>query len=121
MLMEFLKFGKEEGIRVSKFNSDFVMSHIIQTNQPANINYMHLEEQGMIGYHQAKTPQLLLVLHGKGYVRGEAAGYVKVQSGDAVFWEKDEWHETKTEEGLTAIVIESVGLNPSKVMSLKVE
>jgi quercetin dioxygenase-like cupin family protein len=46
-------------------------------------------------------------MNGEGYVRGEKEEYIKVQSGDAVFWEKDEWHETKIGTGLTAIVIES--------------
>ena len=30
-----------------------------------------------------------------------------------IYWEKDEWHETTTDTGLTAIVIESEGLNLS--------
>ena len=56
-------------------------------------------------------------MNGEGTVRGEKEEYFKVQPGDAVFWEKDEWHETKTETGLTAIVIESEELNPSMFMS----
>jgi hypothetical protein len=53
------------------------------------------------------VPQLLLILNGEGYERNETSEYYKVVSGDAVFWEKDEWHETKSRERLTAIVIES--------------
>ena len=45
--------------------------------------------------------------------------YFKVEAGDAVFWEIDEWHETKTDVGLTAIVIESEELNPASFMTLK--
>jgi hypothetical protein len=36
-----------------------------------------------------------------------------------VFWEKDEWHETKSDNGLTAIVIESKELNPVDFMPSK--
>lgn len=61
---------------------------------------------GVIGYHQAVAPQLLLIDE-----------YFKVQTGDAVFWTKDEWHETKTDGGLTAIVIESEELDPSIYMT----
>ena len=64
-------------------------------------------------------PQLLVVITGEGYVRNDREEYFKVQSGDAVYWEKDEWHETKSDKGLTAIVIESVQLNPSLFMTLK--
>lgn len=115
--MEFYKFNKESGKEISKFNSYFFMSCIIQTNKPTNIGCMHLEENGIVGYHQAIVPQLLL--NGEGYVRNENDKYYKVESGDAVFWGKDEWHETKTHVGLTAIVIESEELTPALFMTLK--
>jgi quercetin dioxygenase-like cupin family protein len=117
--MEFFKFSEDSGKKISKFNSDFVMSRIIQTEKPTHVGCMYLEENGVIGYHQAVVPQLLLVMNGEGYVRGDKEDYIKVQSGDAVFWEKDEWHETKTDTGLTAIVIESEELSPSSFMPLK--
>lgn len=118
--MEFYRFGQETGKQISKFNSDFIMSRIIQTEHAVHIGCMHLEAGGVIGYHQAVTPQLLLILVGEGTVRGDKDEYVNVQAGDAVFWNKEEWHETKTASGLTAIVIESEELNPSLYMSVKV-
>jgi quercetin dioxygenase-like cupin family protein len=117
--MEFYKFNKRSGKKINKFNSDFTMSRILNTENAAHIGCMYLEENGVIGYHQAVSPQLLLIMNGEGYVRGEKDEYFKVQSGDAVFWEKDEWHETKTDKGLTAIVIESEELNPSSFMPFK--
>ncbi|MGY3716196.1 cupin domain-containing protein [Sutcliffiella cohnii] len=117
--MEFYAFNKENGKEITQFNSDFIMARIIQTNMKANIGCMHLEREGIVGYHQAVVPQLLLVVSGEGYVRSEKKEYVKVVPGDAVFWEKDEWHETKTDVGLTAIVIESKELNPGFIMPKK--
>ena len=117
--MEFYKFSQDTGKRISKFNSNFIMSRVIQTDKASNIGCMHLEENGIVGYHQAVVPQLLLVMNGEGYVRNDEVQNIKVQPGDAVFWEKDEWHETKTDKGLTAIVIESSELNPSLFMTLK--
>ena len=117
-LMEIYTFKKNTGKIIVKFNSDFVMSRIVQTNNQTNIGCMYLEKNGVIGYHQATVPQLLLIMNGEGYVRNEIEDYYKVQAGDAVFWKKDEWHETKTDSGLTAIVIESEELNPSLFMPL---
>jgi len=114
--LRIFKFSKEVGKKISQYNSDFTMSRIIQTEKVTNIGCMYLEENGVIGYHQAVVPQLLLIMNGEGYVRGESEEYFKVQPGDAVFWEKDEWHETKTDKGLTAIVIESEELNPERFM-----
>ena len=119
--MEFYRFNKESGKTITQFNSNFVMSRILQTEKGVHIGCMYLEKNGIVGFHQAVVPQLLLVLNGEGYVRNEKEEYYKIQPGDAVFWEKDEWHETKTETGLTAIVIESEALNPSSYMPLKKE
>ena len=116
--MQFFTYGKDNGKKITKFNSNFIMSRIIQTDQAANIGFMDLNKVGIVGYHQAVVPQLLLIIKGEGYVRSEDEEYFKVQSGDAVFWEKDEWHETKTDTGLTAIVIESEELDPSLFMPL---
>ncbi|MEH7379490.1 cupin domain-containing protein [Bacillus sp. JJ1533] len=114
--MEFFKFDKNSGKQISQFHSDFIMSRIIQTSKPAQIGCMHLGKNGIVGYHQAVVPQLLLVINGEGYVKNEKEEYIKVGPGDAVFWEKNEWHETKTDSGLMAIVIESEELNPSLFM-----
>ncbi|MEK5237876.1 cupin [Paenibacillus sp. FSL L8-0470] len=117
--MKIYSFAKESGKSITAFNSNFIMSRIVQTEQAAHIGCMHLQENGVIGYHQAVVPQLLLIIEGEGYVRGEAAEYVPVQAWDAVFWEKDEWHETRTDTGLTAIVIESETLNPEAFMKMQ--
>ncbi|MEK3995401.1 cupin [Psychrobacillus sp. FSL K6-2365] len=117
--MEFYNFSKDSGKKVSGFDSNFIMSRVIQTDNVTNIGCMHLDENGIVGYHQAVVPQLLVVITGEGYVRNDREEYFRVQSGDAVFWEKDEWHETKSDNGLTAIVIESAELNPSLFMPLK--
>lgn len=118
--MEFYTFNKNSGKKIPNFNSDFIMSRIIHTQKEAQIGCMYLEKNGIIGYHQATVPQLLLILNGEGYVRNGDDKYFKVLPGDAVFWEKDEWHETKSDTGLTAIVIESEELNPALFMSLKI-
>lgn len=117
--MEIYKFNKENGKSISKFNSNFFMSRITETTKAAHIGCMYLDQNGMIGYHQAVVPQLLLIIDGEGYVRGQKEEYISVQAGDAVFWDKDEWHETKTDVGLTAIVIESEELTPSLFMPVK--
>lgn len=114
--MKIFQVNKETGRKMTAFDSNFILSHITQTEKAARIVCMHLEENGVIGYHQAAMPQLLLIISGESFVRGNDDEYLKVHHGDAVFWEKDEWHETKTKTGLTAIVIESDELNTSALM-----
>ncbi|MUV37648.1 hypothetical protein JNUCC1_01454 [Lentibacillus sp. JNUCC-1] len=117
--MQIYTFSQSNGRRVTQFDSNFIMSHIVQTDQPAQVCCMYLEKNSVIGYHQAVVPQLLLIVTGEGFVRSGEESFVPVQAGEAVFWGEDEWHETKTDQGLTAIVIESDGLDPGAMMSLK--
>ncbi|XXM73156.1 cupin [Lysinibacillus sphaericus] len=116
--MKIYQFSKKAGKKITQFDSDFIMSRVTFTEKPAHIGCMHLDVNGVIGFHQAVVSQLLLIVQGEGLVRGESGEFIKVQSGDAVYWEKDEWHETKTEKGLTAIVIESEELDTSFLKSV---
>lgn len=119
--MRIFQFKQESGKKITKFDSNFVMSRITQTNKAAHIGCMHLAEGGVVGYHQAVVPQLLLIVSGEGWVRGDEANeYINVRCGEAVLWDKHEWHETKTETGLMAIVIESEELDTSLLTPLEV-
>ncbi|OZU87129.1 cupin [Virgibacillus indicus] len=110
--MEIYNFNKFSGKKITKFNSDFVMSRIVNTGSAVHVGCMYLETNGVVGYHQAVVSQLLLILEGEGIVKGDHNKTVHVKKGDAVFWEKGEWHETVSELGLTAIVIEGEELVP---------
>ncbi|OLS38100.1 cupin [Alkalihalophilus pseudofirmus] len=116
--MQLFNFEKETGQKVTHFDSNFMMTKIAKLDSPAQIGCMHLGEGGLIGYHQAAVPQLLLIVDGDGWIRSENE-MLSIKKGDAVFWEKGEWHETRTDNGLTAISIESTGLNPEEFMVKK--
>lgn len=92
------------------------MSRIVNTDSAVHVGCMYLEANGVVGYHQAVVSQLLLILEGEGIVKGDHNKTVHVKKGDAVFWEKGEWHETVSESGLIAIVIEGEQLEASLYM-----
>lgn len=117
--MQIFRFGRETGTSVKHFDSNFIMSRIVVTEKPTHIGCMHLESNGVIGFHQATVRQLLLIVAGEGWVRGDAPEALPVGVGDAIFWDADEEHETKTDTGLMAIVIESEGLNPAHYMPVR--
>jgi hypothetical protein len=62
------RFDKEVGKQVTHFESSFIMTKISKLDQPVQIGCMHLEEGGLIGFHQATVPQLLLIVEGEGWV-----------------------------------------------------
>lgn len=116
--MTIYHFGKETGKSITAFNSEFILSRIVHSESQAHIGCAYLGQQGIIGYHQAASSQLLLILNGEGYVCGEEKEFTAVSAGQAVFWEQGEWHETRTDSGLTAIIIEGDTLNPAAYMTL---
>jgi quercetin dioxygenase-like cupin family protein len=95
------------------------MSKILNHQGNIHIGAVHLQENGIIGYHEAVVSQLLLIVDGEGYVCGADKEKLKVKAGQAVFWEKGEFHETSTEKGLMAIVIESDGLENGISMMIR--
>lgn len=81
---------------------------------------MRLGANGTAGYHQATVPQLFLVVLGQGWVTGPTRERVPIAAGQAAFWEKGEWHESGSNSGMTAIVIESEALQPDELLQAEV-
>ena len=58
-------------------------------------------------------PQILAVLEGSGRVSSRPDGELQpIGPGEAVFWLAGEEHETETDTGLTALILEADGLQP---------
>jgi len=111
------RFDADVGQSIDNFGSvNFILSRIVQLTAQARVSCFHLGPEGKVGYHQAVSPQLFLVVQGEGWVRDETSGRVPILMGCAVFWDKDEWHESGSDNGLTAIVIESEIINPTEFM-----
>ena len=65
-----------------------------------------LGPSGTIGRHPAATTQMLVVLQGEALVSGSGDDTLLVGPGHAVVWDDGEQHETRTELGLLALIIE---------------
>lgn len=119
--MKIFDFSEKVGKQITAFQSNFIMSKIVNHQGNIHIGAMHLKENGIIGYHEAVVSQLLLIVDGEGYVCGADKEKVKVKAGQAVFWEKGEFHKTSTEHGLMAIVMEAEDLERAILMPIKEE
>ena len=67
---------------------------------------------GVLGMHEATVGQLFLVVEGSGWVRTGESERHEVTVGSLIYWSPGELHETGTEHGLVAIVVEAEGLRP---------
>ena len=65
------------------------MSKILNHQGNIHIGAMHLHENGIIGNQEAVVSQLLLIVDRTGYVCGVNKEKIKIEAGQAVFWEKE--------------------------------
>ncbi|TLS38130.1 cupin [Pseudalkalibacillus caeni] len=77
---------------------------------------MHIQEQNIVGEHDAVVNQLFLVVSGSGWVAGENGKRIPIEQGQAAFWIKGETHTSGSEEGMTVIVLEGEDIVPSPMM-----
>jgi quercetin dioxygenase-like cupin family protein len=84
----------------------------LTTGAPVQAAVFRLAPGGRIARHEATVAQILAVLEGEGTVSGADRVAHPIAAGEAVFWSAGEDHETRTETGLTALVLEADGLAP---------
>jgi mannose-6-phosphate isomerase-like protein (cupin superfamily) len=110
--MKIYNFGREFGTRIHAFNSkNLIMTRILNETNDIHVGCMHIDANGIVGLHQASISQLFLVVSGEGVVKGKEGREYFIDAGFAAFWEAGEWHETRTDTGLTAIIIECQSMN----------
>ena len=115
--MNIYRFDRETGKPIQQHGSnEAFITAIANLDSPTSIRCIHLQPNGLVGSHPAETKQLVLVVQGEGYLRGEGAMRTPIRAGQAVLWEEGEWHETSTDDGLIAIVIESPAPQPDKLL-----
>lgn len=120
--MKIYRFNPEVGRHITQFASDFTMVGIIRVashdagDGQIQVGCMHIPAGGRVGYHQATVPQLFLIVAGEGWVRGNTETRRPVHAFEAAFWHGGEWHESGSETGMTAVVIEGKGIDPSLFM-----
>jgi quercetin dioxygenase-like cupin family protein len=102
---------------ITEFGSQNVtISGIVRTQQPLQIGRMEFAPGGLCGYHQADPAQLFLVVEGSGWVRGASDERHAIAAGQAAFWEAGEYHESGSETGMVAMVIEGEVLDPAQFL-----
>lgn len=114
--MELIPFGRGPTYAIRDFDSVGVtvapVTEPLSRGAPVQAACFRLEAGGMIGRHPASVEQLLVVVDGSGWVSGADGERRPIAAGEAAFWEAGEEHETASDEGLAAIVIEGPGLRP---------
>jgi quercetin dioxygenase-like cupin family protein len=72
----------------------------------AHLVAVTLDPGGVIGRHPAVGRQLLVVLAGEAEVSGSDGVARRLRVGEAAVWEPGELHETRSPDGLSAMIVE---------------
>ena len=62
---------------------------------------------GVVARHPTVVGQLFLVVRGSGWVSGSDGDREEIDAGEAVLWEPGEEHESGSDDGMTALVVEA--------------
>jgi quercetin dioxygenase-like cupin family protein len=73
----------------------------------AHVVVIEIAPGGVVGRHPAAVPQLFAVLRGAGWVSGADGERTPVRAGEAVVWEAGEQHESGSEQGMAALIVEA--------------
>jgi quercetin dioxygenase-like cupin family protein len=74
------------------------------------VTVLRVAAGGEVGRHSADVDQLLLVVIGRGSVRGGDGPWQPVEAGQVAIWPAGEDHTTRANEDLTAYVVEAAGM-----------
>jgi quercetin dioxygenase-like cupin family protein len=104
--MRLVRFDATRGRELDRFGSSGFRLTPLAALAEGRVVCVHLAPGGRIGRHPAAGPQLLAVVSGEGTVSGADWAEEPIGPGIAAVWESGEEHETCSEAGLTALVIE---------------
>ena len=77
----------------------------------AHVVLIEIAPGGVVGRHPAAAPQLFVAVRGSGWVSSGDGAREPIEAGDAVAWERGEEHESGSDGGMTAIVVEAEPLD----------
>ncbi|MBI5653306.1 MAG: cupin [Chloroflexi bacterium] len=113
--MKILDFGSQFAGGIDLYDSvNLRAMPIAKFAADVSVHCLYLDAGGVIGNHPTTNTQLFLVVDGAGWVRGESGAMQPIATGQAALWDAGEWHESRADQGMIAIVIEGKNIALSK-------
>ncbi|MDN8592539.1 hypothetical protein B2I21_10175 [Chryseobacterium mucoviscidosis] len=105
--MKIVRLKSEDYRSITAYGSKGAeITPILRSTSACHVAQLKLSAGESVGLHPAVGEQLFLVLDGEGWVEGETGERVVVRSGEAAYWTNGENHQSGSETGLTALLIE---------------
>jgi quercetin dioxygenase-like cupin family protein len=88
-----------------------VSARVRRLTPQARVVVIEVAPGGVVGRHPAAVSQLFVVVTGSGWVSGVEGDREPIEAGEAVLWKQGEEHESGSETGMTALVVEAESLD----------
>ena len=106
--MHEVSFADVVGEAVTLYGSrGVVVAPLALVGSVGHVVALRFAADALLGAHVAPAAQLFVVTDGHGWVMGPDGEHRQVRTGDAVWWDAGDAHAAGSEEGMTALVIES--------------
>lgn len=103
------RFDPEVSVPITDHGSEFRICPLTAPAAwaaPLTVQAVHVPAGGRMARHPASARQLFAVMAGSGWVTGGDGAERRLRPGHAVLWEAGEDHDARSDDGLTAVVIE---------------
>ena len=105
--MKIVNLKREQAKKITGFDSvDACSVTSASGSGEAHIHTLYFEPGGEIGRHPAGPCQLLLAVHGSGWVEGDDGVRHAIECGEAAYIQAGEVHAKGSETGMTAIMVQ---------------
>ena len=106
--MEILELGNDVGRMIDRFDSREARHvGVARLDGRGGVSMIRVGAEGVLGRHPAVADQLFLVIDGEGWVAGSDGARLPIRAGQAAHWRSGEDHESGSECGMTAFVVEA--------------
>jgi quercetin dioxygenase-like cupin family protein len=92
------------------------VTRLLETEGAAGVAFMRYAPGGVLGRHDTGLPQLFVVVDGEGWVSGADGAHLRIDAGEAAYWETGESHESGSDIGMTALIVQSTALDPETML-----
>jgi mannose-6-phosphate isomerase-like protein (cupin superfamily) len=115
--MKRFHIAEEHTRPIGDYGSSFRLLRLLRArSSEVRVDLAYLAPGDDIARHPAGLPQLFCVIAGSGVVSGGDEIEYPISAGEAAFWAQGEHHQTRSERGLTAIIIQSPELDPEALL-----
>jgi hypothetical protein len=110
-------YGFQADEERSFLHSTYKVNPLLSHTGDVKISFLSFQENDYTPRQEATIPQLLLVVHGEGWVAGDNGLKIYIKQGESAFWRAGESFEVGSLTAMTGLLIEGLDIAPQKLLT----